>query len=146
MTEVGVIIHRCVGQVLTQSWATSDKSPRKFSIFFNPILLSCGGSIRGSGNGDLDDCRSEPVIARFRMLVRTSATLVSWIPIVWREVAQSRSWNGSRFRYWLKLASVQLHWDQLPNPTCVETTVILELYLGYTRFSGGLKILLWDGD
>lgn len=55
------------------------------SISFNPILFPCGDSVRGGGDCDLDDGRSETVIARFRVLVRTSGALISQIPIVWRE-------------------------------------------------------------
>jgi len=75
---------------------TSDGSPtsREFSVPFNPVLLSRGDSICSGGDGDLDDCSFEPVIAGFRGSVRAGAVLV---PIVWRERARSRWWSRDRF-------------------------------------------------
>ena len=72
----------------------------ELSFSLNPILLSRGDSVRRSG--DLDDSRSEPIIARLRGLMRTGATSVCWIPVVWRERTRSWGWNRAGFRHRLR--------------------------------------------
>lgn len=119
------------------------RSPGKLSISLNPIFLSRGDSACIGGDGDLGDGCSELVIVSFRGLVRTGATLVCWIPVVWREGTQSRGRNRGRLRYRLK-PGVQLYWDQLPSSIRFGAA-ILELYLDYRCFSDGLQALLWDG-
>ena len=48
----------------------------ELSFPLNPIFLSRGDDIRRGGDGDLDDGRSELVVASFRGPTRASATLV----------------------------------------------------------------------
>jgi len=104
----------------------------KLSFSLNSILLSCDDSVRRGG--DLDDSRSELVIARLHSLMRTGATLVSWIPVVWRERTRSWDWSRAGFRHRLR-PCVRLYRDQLPNPTRVGVVVVHELYLGCTYSS-----------
>jgi len=131
-------------QVLDSGDPYTSRNP---SFILNPIFLSRGDSVRGGGDGNFDNGRSEPVVVRFRGLVRTGAAFVSsWIPVVWWE--GTRSWGGIRgrrpSRYRLRLA-VLPHWDQPPNPTWIGIAVILELYLDHRYFNNSLQVWSWDG-
>ena len=114
------------------------------SFPLNPIFLPRGASACSGGDGDLGDGGSELAVVDFRGLVRTSTTLVCWIPVVWWEGARSQGWNRGRFRYRLRPA-VQLYWDQLPNSTRLEVSVIRVVHLGCRYFSGDQRNLSWGG-
>lgn len=78
--------------------------------------------------------------------MRTGTGLNWWIPVVWREGARSRGWDGGHSRYHRRGPGVQIHWDQLPDPTRVGVAVVQELYLGYGHFNRALQRLRWDAD
>ena len=110
----------------------TDRS-EKPSTTLNPILLTRGDGVRG--RGDLDDGRSESVVVGFCGLVRTGATLVSRISVVWWERTRSR---GGRFRDRLR-PGIQLHWDKLPNFMRFGAAVAPEVYLDYRHFGSSYK-------
>ena len=79
--------------VVRDRYSTTEKpASRKLLIPLNPIFLSRGNSIRRGCDRNFDDGRSKPVIVRFRALVRTGTTLVSWIPVVRWE--RALAWGG----------------------------------------------------
>ena len=108
---------------------TSTGGRERPSFSLNPILLSRRNS--GGGDGNLGDGRSELVLIRFCGLVRIGRGLAWWTLVVWRKGSRSRGWNGAFSRHHRLGPSVQLHRDQLPNPTRLEAAVVLELYLGF---------------
>ena len=101
------------------------------------VFLSRGDG----GGGDLDHGRFKSIAAGFCGLVRASATLVCWTPVVWWKGTRSLGLSGGRRRYRLR-PGVQLHWDQLPNPTWLAVVIIHEMYLDYRYLSGGSHRLL----
>ena len=85
------------------------------------------------------DGRSQLVFVGFRVLVRGGRALAFRIPFVWREGSRSPGLDGGCIRY-RQRSGVQLHWDQLPNPTRLMVAVMLELYLDCRCLSDGLRI------
>ena len=108
------------------------------------FLSRCDCFRGGCGDGSLNDSSLVLVIVvDFCGLARAGTKLVVRVSIVLGKETRSWSWNGVRFQY--RIGGVQLHWNQLPNPTCIGVAVIHELYLSCLRFSNDPRVTLWMG-
>lgn len=106
------------------------------------VFLSRGDG----GGGDLDHGRFKSIAAGFCGLVRASATLVCWTPIVWGEGSKSLGLSEGCLRYWLR-PGVQLYRNQLPDFPQFGLGVVPEEHLDRgCCFSYGPQQLRWDCD
>ena len=117
----------CIGSYTSRK---QDKCSGFLTAILEPILFSGGHS------GNLDNCCAESIVTGLRRDVGTGAGMVSCVFLVWGE-RTGISWNRGRRP---SSGVADPDWDEFPNPTCLESTIIHDLDLVWRDISYGTPV------